>query len=107
MEIFKDSETGVGVLNLIKIRLISLSEPFCLAKSTSAFHSVMFHPIEPRLVITANSKEGVASWDVRMPKRYVNCLNKYTSVAGIQNFVFFQTIHEVWNSKFYPMLHEC
>lgn len=46
-------------------------DPFCLAKLASAFHSVMFHPIEPRLVVTANSKEGVSSWDVRMPKRFV------------------------------------
>ncbi|CAL8111329.1 unnamed protein product [Orchesella dallaii] len=45
------------------------NDPFCLAKVPSAFHSAMFHPIEPRLVVTANSKEGVASWDVRMPKK--------------------------------------
>lgn len=44
-------------------------DPFCLTKVSSPFHSVMFHPIEPRLVVTSNSKEGVATWDVRMPKR--------------------------------------
>uniref|UniRef100_A0A673N616 DDB1- and CUL4-associated factor 5-like n=1 Tax=Sinocyclocheilus rhinocerous TaxID=307959 RepID=A0A673N616_9TELE len=33
-------------------------EPFCLANYPSAFHSVMFNPVEPRLLATANSKEG-------------------------------------------------
>lgn len=48
-----------------------LADPFCLAEYHSAFHSVMFHPVEPRLVLSANAKEGAALWDVRMPKRYV------------------------------------
>lgn len=44
-------------------------EPFCLAIYPSAFHSVMFNPVEPRLIATANSKEGVGLWDIRKPRR--------------------------------------
>ncbi|XP_059810999.1 DDB1- and CUL4-associated factor 5 [Hypanus sabinus] len=43
-------------------------EPFCLANYPSAFHSVMFNPVEPRLLATANSKEGVGLWDIRKPR---------------------------------------
>uniref|UniRef100_A0A673ZY57 Ddb1 and cul4 associated factor 5 n=1 Tax=Salmo trutta TaxID=8032 RepID=A0A673ZY57_SALTR len=43
-------------------------EPFCLANYPSAFHSVMFNPAEPRLLATANSKEGVGLWDIRKPR---------------------------------------
>ncbi|KAM9148742.1 DDB1- and CUL4-associated factor 5 isoform 2-T2 [Pangshura tecta] len=43
-------------------------EPFCLANYPSAFHSVMFNPVEPRLLATANSKEGVGLWDIRKPQ---------------------------------------
>jgi len=32
-------------------------------------HSVMYNPVEPRLLATANAKEGVGLWDVRKPKR--------------------------------------
>lgn len=46
------------------------TEPFCLAHYPSAFHSVMFNPVEPRLLATANSKEGVGLWDIRKPQRY-------------------------------------
>lgn len=45
------------------------TEPFCLAHYPSAFHSVMFNPVEPRLLATANSKEGVGLWDIRKPQR--------------------------------------
>ncbi|XP_048393873.2 DDB1- and CUL4-associated factor 5 [Stegostoma tigrinum] len=46
----------------------SHGEPFCLANYPSAFHSVMFNPVEPRLLATANSKEGVGLWDIRKPR---------------------------------------
>lgn len=29
----------------------------------------MFNPVEPRLLATANSKEGVGLWDIRKPRR--------------------------------------
>lgn len=46
------------------------ADPFCLASFSSAFHAVMYNPFEPRLLATANSKEGVGLWDVRQPRRY-------------------------------------
>lgn len=48
------------------------TEPFCLANYPSAFHSVMFNPVEPRLLATANSKEGVGLWDIRKPQRWAS-----------------------------------
>lgn len=56
-------------MGLIVISLFT--EPFCLANYPSAFHSVMFNPVEPRLLATANSKEGVGLWDIRKPQRWV------------------------------------
>lgn len=52
------------------------TEPFCLANYPSAFHSVMFNPVEPRLLATANSKEGVGLWDIRKPQRWVSFIHK-------------------------------
>ncbi|XP_013392731.2 uncharacterized protein LOC106160626 [Lingula anatina] len=37
-------------------------------------HAVMHNPIDPRLIATANSKEGIGLWDVRVPKE---CLMHY------------------------------
>jgi WD40 repeat protein len=33
------------------------------------FHSVQFNPVEPRLVVTSNNKQGIALWDVRKPRQ--------------------------------------
>ena len=44
-------------------------DPFCLANYTSTMLSVVYNPVEPRLLATANAKEGVGLWDVRMPRR--------------------------------------
>ena len=49
--------------------LLSL-DPFCLANYMSQMHAVMYNPAEPRLLATANSKEGVGLWDIRKPRRY-------------------------------------
>ncbi|XP_012523376.1 DDB1- and CUL4-associated factor 5 [Monomorium pharaonis] len=38
-----------------------------LAQYKSAFHSVMFNPVDPRMLATANAKEGVSMWDIRKP----------------------------------------
>ncbi|XP_076318267.1 DDB1- and CUL4-associated factor 5-like [Tachypleus tridentatus] len=46
----------------------SSSDPFMVAGYMSAFHAVMYNPVEPRLLATANSKEGVGLWDVRKPR---------------------------------------
>jgi WD repeat-containing protein 22 len=40
---------------------------FCLAQHKNSFHSVMFNPVDPVMLVTANAKEGVSMWDVRKP----------------------------------------
>ncbi|KAI8505527.1 DDB1- and CUL4-associated factor 5 [Branchiostoma belcheri] len=50
------------------------AEPFCLANYTSAFHAVVYNPVEPRLLATANSKEGIALWDIRKPR---SCVQRF------------------------------
>ncbi|KAG7466153.1 hypothetical protein MATL_G00161750 [Megalops atlanticus] len=57
-------------------------EPFCLANYPSAFHSVMFNPAEPRLLATANSKEGVGLWDIRKPR---SSLLRYGGSLSLQS----------------------
>uniref|UniRef100_A0A3Q3B7F7 Ddb1 and cul4 associated factor 5 n=1 Tax=Kryptolebias marmoratus TaxID=37003 RepID=A0A3Q3B7F7_KRYMA len=57
-------------------------EPFCLASYPSAFHSVMFNPVEPRLLATANSKEGVGLWDIRKPR---SSLLRYGGSMSLQS----------------------
>ncbi|XP_074646656.1 DDB1- and CUL4-associated factor 5-like [Tubulanus polymorphus] len=52
----------------------STSDPFCLANYVSAMHSVMFNPVEPRLIVTANAKDGIGLWDIRKPK---SCVLRY------------------------------
>lgn len=55
------------------------ADAICLASYTSSMHAVMYNPAEPRLLATANAKEGLGLWDVRKPK---SCLLRYgTSVA--------------------------
>ena len=50
---------------------VPVPDPFCLAQYTSApMHAVMYNPDEPRLLATANAKEGVGLWDIRKPRRY-------------------------------------
>ncbi|XP_037550753.1 DDB1- and CUL4-associated factor 5 [Nematolebias whitei] len=57
-------------------------EPFCLASYPSAFHSVMFNPVEPWLLATANSKEGVELWDIRKPR---SSLLRYGGIMSLQS----------------------
>ncbi|XP_022909763.1 DDB1- and CUL4-associated factor 5 [Onthophagus taurus] len=44
-------------------------EPIILAKESSGFHSVVFHPLNPRLLVTSNADEGIALWDCRITKK--------------------------------------
>lgn len=62
------SSSDDGRVLIWDIRESPHGEPFCLANYPSAFHSVMFNPVEPRLLATANSKEGVGLWDIRKPQ---------------------------------------
>lgn len=81
-----------GRVLIYDIRGSSTSETFCLAQYKTAFHSVMFNPMEPRMLATANAKEGVSMWDVRKPLepilRYGNenpaqsCMNVRFNTAG-------------------------
>ncbi|CAK9814260.1 DDB1- and CUL4-associated factor 5 [Anthophora quadrimaculata] len=81
-----------GRVLIYDIRGSSAMETFCLAQYKTAFHSVMFSPTEPRMLATANAKEGVSMWDVRKPLtpvlRYGNessaqsCMNVRFNAAG-------------------------
>ncbi|KAG0409936.1 hypothetical protein HPB47_012942 [Ixodes persulcatus] len=65
-----------GCILIYDVREPSSTDPLLLVTSSSAFHAVAYNPVEPRLVATANSKEGVALWDVRRPRC---CLLRYDS----------------------------
>jgi len=41
---------------------------FELASYASPMHAVVYNPVEPRIIATANAKEGVGLWDIRRPK---------------------------------------
>ena len=78
---------------LVFIRLSSLPpEPFCLASYPSAFHSVMFNPVEPRLLATANSKEGIGLWDIRKPRR--SDISRFSLAIDKRKWFFFKVKNE-------------
>lgn len=54
--------------NHLAIKLTKLTEAQVLAKQKTGFHSVMFNPVNPRFLVSANSEEGIALWDCRKPK---------------------------------------
>lgn len=45
--------------------LRSSSQIISLPKSRNPFHAVQFHPFNGNYIITANSKDGAALWDLR------------------------------------------
>jgi len=53
----------------LKLHTFIVENPMCVARQSSAFHSVMHHPVESNFILTANSKEGVALWDLRKPRK--------------------------------------
>lgn len=57
-----------GRLLLYDVREVSNQEAQVLAKQKTGFHSVMFNPMNPRFLVSANSEDGVALWDCRKPK---------------------------------------
>ncbi|KAF7397304.1 hypothetical protein HZH68_008526 [Vespula germanica] len=81
-----------GRILIYDIRGAGAMETFCLAQYKTPFHSVMFNPVEPRMLATANAKEGVSMWDVRKPLRPVlrygnespaqSCMNARFNAAG-------------------------
>lgn len=65
-----------------RILIFDLREPnieVCLAKQKTGFHSVMYNPTNPRLLVTANAEEGIALWDSRKSK---DMLIHYDSNGG-------------------------
>ncbi|KAG8179420.1 hypothetical protein JTE90_026320 [Oedothorax gibbosus] len=48
----------------------TLAEPFVLDTCSSAYHAVMYNPVEPKFLATANAKDGVCLWDIRKPKQH-------------------------------------
>ncbi|RZF44998.1 hypothetical protein LSTR_LSTR001959 [Laodelphax striatellus] len=68
-----------GSISIYDIRRPASSGPFLLNKSSSAYHGVQHNPVEPRLLATANAKEGACLWDSRIPNK---ALLKYGSGGG-------------------------
>ena len=60
---------------------VGCAEPFVLAASTAPMHAVQYNHVDSQLLATANSRDGIALWDIRVP---IKCVT-YTSVC----FVFF------------------
>ena len=54
-----------GTVQLYDLRQADATEK--LASSTSPFHSVMHNPVESRIFVTANGRDGAQLWDVRVP----------------------------------------
>ncbi|XP_033733769.1 DDB1- and CUL4-associated factor 5-like [Pecten maximus] len=63
-----------GRILVYDIREPPSTDPFCLANYTSSMHAVMYNPVDPRLLATANAKEGIGLWDIRKPR---SCLLRY------------------------------
>ncbi|KAH7933891.1 hypothetical protein HPB49_018941 [Dermacentor silvarum] len=65
------SASDDGCILVYDVREPRSSDPLLLATSKSPFHAVTYNPAEPRLLATANSREGAALWDVRRPRRHL------------------------------------
>ncbi|XP_039249234.2 DDB1- and CUL4-associated factor 5-like [Styela clava] len=59
-----------GTVHIIDTRLTK-ADGLCLARRSSAFHSVMFSPVDHHLIATSHSRDGMALWDIRSPKKEV------------------------------------
>ncbi|XP_057656981.1 DDB1- and CUL4-associated factor 5 [Diorhabda carinulata] len=68
-----------GRILLFDIREVPNQEVQVVAQENSGFHSVMFNPMKPRYLVTANSEEGIGLWDCRKPK---NQLIRYDTQSG-------------------------
>ncbi|KAH8030248.1 hypothetical protein HPB51_006680 [Rhipicephalus microplus] len=77
------SASDDGSILVYDVREPRSSDPLLLATSTSPFHAVTYNPVEPRLLATANSREGAALWDVRCPRRYLLCYDGAMSQSAM------------------------
>lgn len=63
-------------------------EALAQLRSQSPFHAVMHNPTEPRLLATANTKEGVGLWDVRKTRgplvQFTDCLRTPQSAMSVR-----------------------
>lgn len=59
-----------GTVHIMDTRL-TRADGLCLAKRSPAFHSVMFSPVDHHLLATSHSRDGMALWDIRSPKKEV------------------------------------
>lgn len=73
-----------GKLRVFDMRC-SVSAETILASKRSPFHSIMFHPIEGRLVASASAKDGPELWDLRNPLTY--CMKFLHLFAKCINFL--------------------
>lgn len=61
-----------GKAQILDTRIPKFSAPFVLADQDAAMHSIMYNPMDPVLLATANSKCGIGLWDIRMPLKALN-----------------------------------
>ncbi|KZS20357.1 Serine/threonine-protein phosphatase [Daphnia magna] len=73
-----------GKLRVFDMRC-SVSAEIVLASKRSPFHSIMFHPIEGRIVASASAKDGPELWDLRNP---LMCLRRYPYEKGAMSVRF-------------------
>lgn len=71
-----------------RILICDIREPngdsLILAKQKMGFHSVKYNPLNSRLLVTANSEEGIALWDARKPREvYIHYDGQAGPVSGI------------------------
>lgn len=59
-----------GAIHIMDTRL-SKADGLCLARRSTAFHSVMFSPVDHHLIASAHARDGMALWDIRSPKKEV------------------------------------
>lgn len=95
-----------------KIRVFDTRQPctaelpsVVLAKKDAPFHSVMFNPVDNRIVATANAKHGTELWDIREPNK---CLMRYPnkSIAMSARFNNSGTRLLCLRRKYNPIIYE-
>jgi len=69
-----------GRILLFDMRQPPTAEPLMVTGCSHPFHAVQFNPVEPRLLATANTKQGISLWDIRRPN---HALVKYESRSSM------------------------
>ena len=80
---------------------LSISDPLCVAYTfASSMHGCVFNPMEPCLIATANSSDGLALWDVRKPRK---CIKSHCQ-ASCYFYVFLFLLHVGWSLFFRALI---